>query len=875
MGARHNGASGSTGPHILTFLFTDIEGSTRLLERLGAGYQEVLAAHHRILNEAIQGHGGSVQRTEGDSFFATFTSPAQALTAAIEAQRQLASHPWPSDVELRVRMGLHTGEAVVISDELVGLDIHRAARIMGVAWGGQVLVSSVTKDLLSGVDEDISLRDLGRHRLKDLAEAERIFQATAPGLASDFPALRSLDATPNNLPVQVTSFVGRQREIAEAVDLLARTRALTLTGPGGTGKTRLSLQVAAEAAEAYPDGVFFVPLAGVSDPVLVMSAVAGVLGLTPAGDRTPLDMVIDHLQSRRALLVLDNFEQVADAAIDISKLLSAARDVTVLVTSRVALRLSGEQEYPVPPLPLPLRSTDTAAVAASDAAALFVARAAAVQPSFRITADNAAAVAEIIRRLDGLPLAIELAAARIRLLPPHAIAARLGDALDLLSAGARDLPDRQRTLRGAIAWSYDLLRDPARRLFARCSAFRGGVGFEQLSEVCEPGLDADLFETLSELVEHSLVRRLEGSGETRFAMLETIREYAAEQLAASGERDDIRRRHAAAFLALAEQASPLLTEAEAPQWLDRLGRDHDNLRAALHRAAEDGDTATALRLVACLWRFWQIRGHLHEGRREADRVLALSDALEHPAELAAAHEAAGGMMYWQGDLDASRRCYSRALELYREQADESAVARGLYNLAFAHSIGGGPEAMGFFEQALDTYERLGDELGVARVHWGLMSNAWTSRDYETMREHGNRCIPVFRAAGGTFDLAWALHMQGTAEFALGDYDAARALFVEALEMFTQLGDASAYHLVLADFAFLAEATGDPERALRLLGAVARLSDETGAGLLEPQLDRYPRRTPAEGLYDAERVEALKAEGYAMTRDDAIAYALQA
>ena len=857
----------------MTFLLTDIEGSTRLLQQSADDFGDALAIHHGLLRDAIAAHGGVARRTEGDAFFATFDTAPDAARAAVSAQRALAVQAWPGECIVRVRMGLHTGEAVMIAEELVGLDIHRAARIAGVGWGGQILVSAVTANLLPGVD-DIGLRDLGEHRLKDLAAPERLAQVVADGLEQDFPAVRSLDAVTNNLPTQLTAFIGRRREVAEVTALLDDSRLVTLTGPGGTGKTRLSLQVAAEVAGSFTDGVFFVPLAAATDASMVMSTVAAVLGLRATGHQTPLDLVIEHLQSRRALLVLDNLEQVLDAAVDISKLLGAAPDVTVLTSSRAPLRISGEQEYPVSPLPLPDPNDDLGAVASSDAVALFVSRAAAVQPGFAVTAENAASVVRITTRLDGLPLAIELAAARVKLLPVTAIADRLSQALQLLSGGARDLPDRQRTLRGAIDWSHDLLDGATRRLFARCSVFRGGVQLEHLLEVCQPDLDEDVFGLLTALVDHSLVRRLPDQTSARFAMLEVIREYAQEQLESSGEAPQVRQRHTQLYLRCAEEAAGELTGDAGGLWLDRLEGDYDNFRAALGYAVEDGDVRAALRMVAALWRMWQMRGRLHEGRRTTDRVIASPGVDEWPAELAATYEAGGGIAYWQGDLAGSRTYYERALELYRDHGDAECIARATYNLAFSFGFEYPERAAEVFREALVAYERIGSTIGIAKAHWGMgVASLWL-RDYDAMREHSEECLPVFRQSGATYDLAWALHMAGLGEHARGGYTRARSLFIEALELFMKSSDTSGLYLVLVDFALLFEATGHPDRALRLLGAVNRLGQETGAGLAYPQLDLYPRKQRAEDAFDTATVEALRAEGHAMSREEAVAYALK-
>ena len=480
----------------VTFLFTDIEGSTRLLQQLGDAYPEVLSEHHRLLRGAVESAGGVAIGSEGDSLFASFARAPSGLAAAVAAQLALAAQEWPDGAAVRVRMGLHTGEALVRDGTYVGLDVHRAARIAAVGHGGQVLLSDTTRALVEqALPAGGELRDLGQHRLKDLAQPERIFETVIAGLPSTFPPLRSLDATPNNLPTQMTSFVGRAREVAEATRLLATTRLLTLTGPGGTGKTRLSLQVAAEAASDYPDGVFFVPLGPLDDAGVVAPAIVQALGMREAVNQPPVDRLSEYLRDRRLLLVLDNFEQVQEAAALVGELLRSSPGLRAVVTSRSPLHIYGEQEYAVPPLGLPVAGADPdpVEIARYESVALFVERAAAVNPGFRLTAANAAIVAEICALLDGLPLAIELAAARTRLLPPQALLARLGQRLDTLSSGSRDLPERQQTLRGAIAWSYDLLDGKARQLFACFSVFVGGADLAAAEAVCgREGVDSVL-----------------------------------------------------------------------------------------------------------------------------------------------------------------------------------------------------------------------------------------------------------------------------------------------------------------------------------------------------------------------------------------------
>ncbi len=497
----------------VTFFFSDIEGSTRLIQQLGERYPDILLAHHTIQREALAANGGHELRTEGDSFFIVFKSALEACAGAAAVQKMLAQHVWPEDGQVRVRIGLHTGEATLVGNEYLGLDVHRAARVASAGHGGQVLVSETTRALVDHVlAPGLTLKDLGMHRLKDLARPERLFQLSVEGLPADFPPLKTLEATPNNLPTQLTSFIGRDDQVREGKLLLSRSRLLTLTGPGGTGKTRLSLEIAAEVLDQFSDGVYFVPLSAVHDPELVASAIAQALAISTTGSRRPIDALLDHLREKQTLLVLDNFEQLLKAAPIATQLLERSAGLRVLVSSRTALRVSGEQEFPVPPLALPdLKALPgLAALSHFEAVRLFIERAVAVKPDFQATNENAPAIAGICERVDGLPLAIELAAARVKLFSPQALLSRLEKSLSALGSGARDAPARQQTLRGAILWSYDMLDPGARRLLSRVSAFARGGYLQQMEPVCGPAEDVggDVVEALDQLADQSLLRRM-------------------------------------------------------------------------------------------------------------------------------------------------------------------------------------------------------------------------------------------------------------------------------------------------------------------------------------------------------------------------------
>jgi predicted ATPase/class 3 adenylate cyclase len=890
---------------IRTFLFSDIEGSTRLEQDEGtARYAELRERHRDLLRQAFRVHGGSEQGTEGDSFFVVFPSARSAVLAAVDGQRALGAEPWPENAAVRVRMGLHAGEAVLVGGSLVGLDINRAARIAAAASGGQIVVSDAVRGLVTGSPpEGVTFRALGRHRLKDLREPETLAQVVAEGLAETFPPLRSIDARPNNLPTQLTSFVGREAELAEAGRLLAANRLVTLTGPGGTGKTRLSLQVASDAADAYPDGVFFVALETVREPALVPSRISAAIGLTES-NRPAIELLHEWLAPRTVLLVLDNLEQVLGAGPILADLLRSTPHVSILATSRAPLRVSGEQEYQVPGLPTPPDPTesamerarlggpvaplDPAALSTYEAVRLFIARAAAVRPGFQVTNDNAPAVAAITARLGGLPLAIELAAARIKLLSPDAILTRLEHQLTVLAAGSRDLPERQQTLRGAIAWSYDLLDDGLRRLLDRLSVFRGPFGLEAVEAVCSPTaeLGVDPLDGLMALADQSLVRTLDVAGEPRCSMLETIREFAEEKLDERGERPEIERRHAAFYLALAQEAAPQLAGADQRSWLERLDEAHDNIRAVLDRATEAGDAPTAIGLAFAAWRFWQKRGHLYEARRRLDRMAEAEWSRADPVLRARLMEALGGVAWWQGDIRSMRPAYHEAVRLWRALGDRAELANGLYNFSFVFTVPEDPslgpvdidpEGLGrlALDEALALYRELGDERGEANVLWGLGNRDYFSRAPGAGAELFAASLVKFRHVGDRTMEAWALHMLGGAQTRLGDLVAAGDNLEHALRHFHSAGDTAGLTLVLDDLASLALAREDAERAARLWGAARNLTNATGAslaGFVDGWIEQEVRPHVRASL-PADRLTALAREGAALSIDDAVAYAL--
>jgi predicted ATPase/class 3 adenylate cyclase len=819
----------------VTFLFTDIEGSTRLLQALGDRYAAVLDEHAAIVRRAVTEGGGVEVSTHGDAFFVVFASPARAVRAAVAAQRGLAGHDWSPAPPVRVRMGVHTGEGTLGGDDYVGIDVHRAARIADAAHGGQVIVSDATRGLVQhALPDGASLRDLGTHRLRGIAGPEPLHELVIEGLRSDFPPPRTLDARPNNLPPQLTSFVGREEEIAEVVRLLGRTRLLTLTGPGGSGKSRLALQVAADLLTEFRDGSCFVDLSPVTDPALVPAAVANALGVPEAAGRPILDGVKEHLRHRELLQVVDNFEQVAEAGPVLEELLLAAPKLRTMVTSRVVLSLRGEQEYAVPPLHvldpgrLPL---DLSALRAVEAVRLFCERALAASPRFALTEENAPVVAEITARLDGLPLAIELAATRTKVLTPTQILSRLKQRLSILTSSSRSLPERQRTLRAAIAWSYDLLDPVERRLFARLSVFTGGWTFEAAEAVCDPtefGLDA--LDGLTSLVDKSLIRRSEPPGRpSRFSMLETIREFAHEQLEASGDLELVVERHADHYLRLAEEVEPHLTAEDQGEWLDRCDTEHANIRAALRWAIDRGEAGRAQAAAGALWRFWHQRGHLAEGRRWLEEILAMPSGQARTAARAKALTAAGGIAWWS-DQGASRALYEEALAIERELGDPARLAEALYNQSFAvaaeHDL---TSAARLLDESLELFRRLGDEPGVARVLGMQVVPDAMAGDWDRVVAKLQEVAAIWRRLGDRLQLAFTLIWLAFAHGRTGRRADARATALEALELFREADNATGVALAFLDLAFLLTWEGRHTDAIRMAGVSEATRQRAGGG----------------------------------------------
>ena len=866
----------------VTFLFTDVEGSTRLVQILGDRWPAVVAEHESLIRDAVADHHGSVVRTEGDSVFAVFPSAVDAVGAAVASQTAIAGHPWPEDGVIRVRMGMHTGLGTLGGSDYVGIDVHRAARVGASGHGGQIVLSEATAPLVErALPDRTELVDLGKHRLKDLSEAETLFQVSVLGLETAFPPLKTLERISHNLPVQVTSFVGREREIAEALALFERTRVLTLLGPGGTGKTRLALQIAAEASDRFRDGVYFVALADIADPGLIPSAVLDAFGVAAAGGaRSPGERLSGLIATRSVLLVLDNFEHLVEAAGVVSELARSSPESKFLITSRIPLRVSGEQEMPVAPLAVgdDLETLNAESLAQVESVRLFVERAAAVRPGFAVTTDNASAIAGLVRRLDGLPLAIELVVPRLRLLSVEAILERLDTRT--LGGGTRDVPERHRTLWSAIAWSDESLEPRHRSLFCSLGVFAGGARLEEIEAVlaaCDPAID--VLEGLATLVESSLLRRVEGDSD-RFEMLTVIREYAADRLDASGKRDLLETTHASVYLAITERAAAHLLGRERKRWLNVLTADHDNLRAALACFIDHGRTKEALQMVSAQWRFWQIKGHTYEARLRIDAALALEGV--SPALRAKAIEASGGIAWWQGDLLRASREYAEALELQRGAGDPAELANALYNFGIAYAFAGamiGEGAVGEGERAMveaeEIFRRLGDKRGLGDVHWGMGNVAlFAKNDPSGSLGLFEASVKEYAAAESVFGEGWAHFEVGQVLLRLERPDEANTALKKGLELMYDSGDESAAVLFVIMIGSVRLAQGERERAYRLAGAAWALRDRSGLDIIS-----IPENA-TEGL-DRATLEALTGadaaayrEGLTLTTPQAVALALE-
>jgi predicted ATPase/class 3 adenylate cyclase len=866
---------------IVTFLFTDIEGSTQLWDTLPDAMRLSQETHNTILNEAITAHGGQVYKVVGDAFQAAFVKPAQAVEAAIAAQRALKKAAWGETGPIHVRMGIHTGEAEAQGDDYATTHtLNRVARVMSAGHGGQILLSQAVADLLyRSLPPGVTLRDMGQHHLKGLRQVEHLYQVVLEDLSQDFPPLTTLDDVPSNLPVQLTSFVGRQREIDAVQQLLDANRLLTLTGPPGTGKTRLGLQVAAKALNQFADGVYFVELAPISDPALVANTIARLFGVREASGQPLLETLKNYLREKRLLLLMDNFEQVIDAAPLIGELLTASPGVKVLVTSREVLHVYGEQEYTVPPLTLPDQecSEPLRALSQYEAVELFSHRARAVKPDFLLTENNAPHVSEICARLDGLPLAIELAAARSKLLSPESMCTRLESRLKTLTGGARDLPARLQTLQAAIDWSYNLLDTDEQRLFDRLSVFQGGRSIDAVEKVCNSDLSFAVLDGLESLLNKNLLFTKEGkTGETRFYMLETIQEYARERLAQSEEADDFKTRHAIYFVALAECAEAELHGARQEYWYARLMDELDNIRTAFKWTLDEVDVELGARLVAALRDFLYFTGLLlSESSAWIDRVLETEGRIS-PAVRARTLNTYSRVTYARGDFADGAHLARQALSLACDINDIETCAWA-YLFISIHSTASYDRIKELFtltEEGLGLFRELNHKAGIA---FGLNTVGELARldgDYFRAGRAYEECQAVSKETGNRRHEAISIANLSYVAYHEGNYNHAIDCGKKALALSNSLQMEHMSAWFLAAIAGAIGAKGKPRLAARLLAASERQLEIIGASTQPAdkfEIDQF-KEAIREQLGETEFNKAW-AEGQAMSFEKAVAYAL--
>jgi predicted ATPase/class 3 adenylate cyclase len=770
----------------VSFLFTDIESSTARWERVPEAMAAALERHDVIVRHEIEAHGGTVFNVTGDGFCAVFALAEDAAAASVALQIALQQADDHKAQLINVRAALHTGEALQRAGNYFGPALNRSARLLAAGHGGQILLTGAVRALIAGhLPPGVQIRDHGEHRLRDLARPERIYSLIVPGLPSSFPPLRTIDYRPTNLPSQVTSFVGRGRDLAAVRDLLLEpsVRLVTLTGPGGVGKTRLALQVATGLLDQFRDGVFFVPLSSLARSTEVASTIVQHLGIATPPEHALSDLLREYLQDKNILVLLDTFEHVREAAPLVGTLLEGCPDLRILVTSRARLRIYGERVYDVQPLAAPelsqLHSLEN--LARNDAVELFVARARAARPDFVLTNENAPTVAQICRQMDGLPLAIELAAARSRLLSPGALLAVLSGKLTVLSGGARDRATRQQTLRATIDWSYDLLDEPQKLLFRRLAVFAGGCTIDAAVAVAGATLD-----DLEALTDNSLLRAVDQAGDPRVTMLDTIREYGLEKLTASPDNEDLRRRHAAYFCELAMEVGPQLGTQEQADRLDRLEIEHDNLRAALAWSVER-DPEQGLQLATSIEPFWEIRGHFAEGQRWLQLLLHAAPAAT--LSRARALVAMGHLMYFaEFDPVAARPAFEEGLPIFRELGSAAEVGQTLSRLARIAIIEGDDErARAYLAESLPLARSVGDRSGLGLALNYAAELAYWENDYLSARTLAEECLAVRREVGDARYIASALVYFGTTCLLLRDYDRAREALEEGLTISREIG----------------------------------------------------------------------------------------
>lgn len=867
---------------IVTFLFTDIEGSAKLWEERPEAMKQALARHDILMHDMALANNGVVFKTVGDSSYLVFATASSALAAALEIQQSMRSESWLSDCILKVRIALHTGEAEQRDNDYFGPTLNRIARLLSIGHGGQTLLSSVTQELVrDSLPRHAALLHRGEHRLKDLFRPESVYELTSPSLKSDFPPLLSLDnpEMPNNLPVQLTSFIGREREIAEVKTLLANTRLLTQTGSGGCGKTRLALQVAADILEDYHDGAWFVELAPLSDPNLVIQTVANVFGVRETAGQSLLQNLIDNLKTKRLLLVLDNCEHLlAGCAYLSATLIRSCPLVHILATSREPMGVPGEQTFRVSSLSVPSSGSPVPVdkLAQYEAVQLFIARALLVNPNFVVTNGNAPAIASVCYQLDGIPLALELAAARVRSLSIEEIEARLGQRFRFLTGGDRSALPRQRTLQAAVDWSYELLSEQERLLLQRLSVFAGGWTLAAGEAVCSgEGIeDWEMLDLLTSLVDKSLVLYEEREGHGRYHLLETVRQYAAERIEASGAIQATQDRHVAYLLEIAEEAYTKRFSAEGPALTTKLEREHDNFRVGLDFCEAYKEASTHLRLAGALQKFWEWRGHFREGRTRLEIALTRPDGLDHSAARARALLGAANLAALQNDPQQARVLYEQSAEIWRELGEKRSLAIVLNNLGVTerqelHYA----TSQAYFEESLTLMRERNDPAGVALLLNNIGALARMQNSLINARAFLEESVVLSRSTGNVYVLEEALRDLALTALQQGDYEAAYRYFREVLTLMEISRNEENLIVVPEALAEIAVMRERSHAAVRLFAGAAAVRNRVGIPVRPYERTEYNHREQAlRAKLDEENFTAEWTKGLMLKSEEILALA---
>jgi predicted ATPase/class 3 adenylate cyclase len=811
-----------------TILFTDIQGSTELSQLFPDTMPAAILRHHDILHRCIKENNGYVFEIIGDAFCASFSSAIDAINAAGEIQKKLISEDW-GETPIKIRIGLNSGDVEWNGKGYTGyMTLSRTQRIMSTGHGGQIIISNEVYEKLKDVNQNrYTFRDMGERKLKSIIRPEHLYQVNFEGLPNEFPPLKTLDARPNNLPVQPSSFVGRKKEMSEIKRLLKQTHILTLIGSGGTGKSRISIEIGTDMIDDFTHGVWFVELAPLFDPSLASQEIASVFNLKESGDKKLIDVLIEHLKDKQLLLILDNCEHLINECANLTNtLVKNCPNIKIIASTREALKIDGETIYRIPSLSVPVVKGDYSieSLLENDSVRLFTDRALSTKPDFRVTDSNVLFIARLCNNLDGIPFAIELAAARVRSLPVEKIAEKLNDRFKLLTGGSRTALPRQQTLRAMMDWSYELLTDDEKAMLRRLSVFAGGWKLETSEEICsdENVETYEVIDVLGSLIDKSLV--VFDEEKERYFLQETVRQYGIEKLSESSE-DEFKIRHSQFFLSMAEEAEPHLTGSEQRKWTNLLEEEHDNLRVAIGRNSLDMNSEeSVVKFGAFLWRFWYIRGYLSEGRKWLKEILGKfkTDSIY----LGNAFRGAGVLARSQGDYLDAKTKYDEALRIYRDIGNKEGIANILNGLALiSYEQGNVNESKNMHEQALMMRREINDKRGIASSLHNLGDISSEFGDYVKAKEFYSDALNNWKRIGDKLSLANTMYSMGNAAYNQGEYLEAEKLYKESIEIFREAGDDVGVAYTLSGLGNIAEQQGNHEEAIRILKDALKIFKE--------------------------------------------------